>query len=90
MLRPILTLFVLAVLAACRAAPPDDPTAGPICAAEAFRHHVGQPLAGLDIATLPEPYRIIGPDTAVTLDHRPDRLNVTHDDKRVITNISCG
>ena len=34
--------------------------------------------------------RPIGPDTAVTRDHRPDRVNVEIDRNNTITGITCG
>ncbi|TVQ00172.1 MAG: hypothetical protein EA338_05830 [Roseinatronobacter sp.] len=60
------------------------------CMAAEFQQYVGQPLSALDKDELLQPDRIIGPDTAVTMDFRPERLNVEHDDERVITRIYCG
>ncbi len=90
--RHVLPLLALVALAACRpeTAEPPAPETPEICAAQEFRHLVGQSLDRLDIRTLPQPYRIIGPDMAVTLDYRPERLNVTHDAKRIIESIACG
>ncbi|WP_372015103.1 I78 family peptidase inhibitor [Pseudoxanthomonas sp. 10H] len=34
--------------------------------------------------------RPIGPDTAVTRDHRPDRVNVEIDRNNTITRVTCG
>lgn len=60
------------------------------CMAAEIQQYVGQPLSALDRDDLPQPHRIIGPDTAVTMDFRPDRLNVEHDNARIITRIFCG
>ena len=34
--------------------------------------------------------RIIGPDTAVTMDHRPDRLNIEVNGSGIIERVYCG
>jgi hypothetical protein len=34
--------------------------------------------------------RVVRPGEAVTLDYRPDRLNVRRDDDDVIAEIACG
>ncbi len=50
--------------------------------------------AGGDEGPCPEllgrPFRVIGPDSAVTMDYNPDRVNIYHDDNYVITQISFG
>ena len=60
------------------------------CIAADIQDSVGMPLAELDIQSLPQPNRIIGPDMAVTMDWNPTRLNVEHDAARIITRIYCG
>lgn len=60
------------------------------CPAAQYQRYVDKPLASLDVKSLPEPYRIIGPGMAVTLDYRTDRLNVSHDARGIIRRISCG
>lgn len=47
----------------------DEPEA---CMAAEIQEYVGQPLSTLDQTDLPQPHRIIGPDTAVTMDFRPE------------------
>ncbi len=76
------------VLAACQptAAIPDD---GDLCGASAYAGLVGQPLAAVTLPADPGA-RIIGPDTAVTLDFRPDRLNISTDSAGTIVRVSCG
>ena len=34
--------------------------------------------------------RIIPPGTMVTMDYRSDRLNISYDEKKIITKIDCG
>lgn len=92
MLRLVLPAIAALALAGCQipeedAPMPDTPE---LCAAEEYQHYIGQPLARLDISTLPEPYRIIAPGMAVTLDHRPERLNISHDAQGIIRRITCG
>ncbi len=83
----------LLALAACQTAPTgeeqmtDQP---PSCIAPDLQGSVGQRLSTLDQTQLPEPKRIIGPGTAVTMDYRSDRLNVQHDANGIITRIFCG
>ena len=35
-------------------------------------------------------FRIVGPDTMVTQDYRPDRLNIDFDGQQIITRFRCG
>lgn len=50
--------------------------------------------AGGDEGPCPElldrPFRVIGPDSAVTMDYNPDRVNIYHDDENLITKITFG
>lgn len=39
---------------------------------------------------LDRPFRVIGPDSAVTMDYNPDRVNIYHDDENLITKITFG
>ncbi len=72
------------VLAACEATQTED-----ACGADDYRGLVGQPLAAV---TLPADLgaRIIGPDTAVTMDFRPERLNIAVDGSGIIERVYCG
>ena len=87
--------FVLAAallaLAACQTEEtavqqPDTDT----CGAAALSARIGTPVQDHSFDDATRPYRIIPPNSAVTMDHRPDRLNVDVDDKGVITRIWCG
>ena len=81
LLPPTLLLPSL-LLAAC--GPEEDP-----CGAVAAAGLVGTQVAG---ARLPEgrPVRVVGPDTMVTMDFLPDRLNVEVDAAGAITGLRCG
>ena len=72
------------VLAACEATLTEG-----ACGANEYQGLVGQPLAAV---TLPAEIdaRIIGPDTAVTMDHRPDRLNIALNGSGIIERVYCG
>ncbi len=35
-------------------------------------------------------YRVIPPDTAVTMDYREDRVNIDVDKDNIVTNVRCG
>jgi len=76
------------LLSACQM--PDVADEPETCMAAEIQQYVGQPLSALNQNDLPQPNRIIGPDTMVTMDFRPERLNVEHDRARIITRIYCG
>ena len=83
-MRPVLVTCL--VLAACGPIPPEPRNA---CGAFGYQSLVGQPLAAV---TLPAELgtRIVGPDTAVTLDHRAQRLTIEVDGSGRITEVRCG
>ena len=60
------------------------------CDAAAYQYLVGQSRASLQGQVLPAPVRLIGPGTAVTMDHNPGRLNLRYDARGVIREVSCG
>ena len=89
--------LALGLLAACAAppAPPADtstprvPDTGDACGASGYAGLVGRPLAAV---TLPADLgaRIVAPDTVVTMDIRPDRLNIATDAGGIVTRVYCG
>lgn len=85
-MRPILIASLLA-LAACDGLP--GQTAEDACGAAGYQGLVGQPLAAI---TLPADLdaRIIEPDTAVTLDYQPTRLNIYVGEDGLVDRVSCG
>lgn len=79
-------------LAACRIdpAPPAGFTPAPdACGAAALQGLVGQPASVLERMRFDGPVRIIRPGMAVTLDYRPDRLNIAIDDRERIARVHC-
>lgn len=72
------------VLAACEATQTEE-----ACGADDYQGLVGQSLAAVTVPAELDA-RIIGPDTAVTMDHRPDRLNIAVDGSGIIERVYCG
>lgn len=81
------------VLSACNLPAEQDPqpfAEGADCAAEEYQVYRWQKVEVLDDLTLPRPFRVIGPDMAVTMDFRPDRLNIAYGKTGRIERIYCG
>ncbi len=92
-MRFALISLPLLALAACQTTQRDSDQAradGPTCIADQLQDHVGQPISALDHNSLPQPMRVIGPGTAVTMDYRIERLNIEHDQSEIIQRIYCG
>ena len=68
-----------------------DPAPEPqLCAAEAYQVLVGQPIGGVHTDSLPEPHRVYGLGDPVTLDYRPNRLNIVVGEDGAILEVKCG
>ncbi|MGY6663329.1 MAG: I78 family peptidase inhibitor [Glycocaulis sp.] len=97
MIRYAATFASLAMLAACATAV-DGTDGGEVidrsgsgdCPAAQFQLLVGQMRGEIDTSTLPVPYRIYGRDDAVTMDYRPDRMNIVIGDNGRVERVSCG
>lgn len=99
-----LTLITTAIaapvlLSACVSGPKEAPVPdGPAlveCYAEPAQPFVGKlstPERNVEIQRLTgaRSLRWIGPGMAVTMDYRPDRVNVFYDEQKFVTQISCG
>lgn len=59
------------------------------CGAEALQSLLNQPIEDVR-AQLPDTARILPPDSVMTQDFRPDRLNVDLDAEGMITRFWCG
>ncbi len=59
------------------------------CGADALQGLVGQPASVLETMRFGTETRIIRPGTAVTMDYRPDRLNIDIDAREWITRVYC-
>lgn len=96
MIRHLTAFASLALLAAC--ATTDgmseddvvDRSGARECAAQQFQLLLGQLRDEVDTSTLPVPYRIYGPGDAVTMDYRPDRMNVVIGDDGRVERVACG
>lgn len=85
-------LFALPVLALAACIEPETPAEEPIptaCGAAGFEGLVGQPEAVLSNMQFPIGTRIIRPGTAVTMDFRPERLNIEIGENRRIEKVGC-
>ncbi|MCR4378678.1 MAG: I78 family peptidase inhibitor [Rhodospirillales bacterium] len=83
-------LCVLPILAACSSsAQGQTPPAFASCEAAAvyYKSLIGKPLAGTITF---KPHRVIKPNSAVTMDFNPGRLNIYTDAKGVIIDARCG
>ena len=81
----------LGLLVACLPIEPDA-SAGPdlaTCGADALQGLVGQPASVLQTMRFGQETRIIRPGMAVTMDYRPDRLNIEIDRSERIVRVHC-
>ena len=76
---------------------PDAPIVDPLkaCDVSAAQYAVGKPFTEALAAELRKKIgsnavRVISPGTMVTMDYRGDRLNISYDERKIITDISCG
>ena len=60
------------------------------CNASQLQDYVNAHIDSMSVANYSDSYRVIRPGDAVTMDYRPDRLNVYLDDADVIERIACG
>lgn len=82
--------------------PPTDPAASPpptdsaalppedACNVAQYASLVGRPATDADVPAASPAVRHIRPDTQVTMDYRPDRLNIDINADGVITGFRCG
>jgi|TARA_R110000744_G_scaffold77899_4_gene153676 hypothetical protein len=97
--RILLPVLAALVVSACAATgndsselimPPDFETVTDSCGAGARDYLIGQSLGEVDLDSLARLVRPIHPGQPVTMDHRPDRLNLDLDGDGVIVRIWCG
>ena len=60
------------------------------CGAEEMSHLMGIGRAQLETIAFSQPYRILGPNDAMTMDFRGDRVNFALDESGTVTRIFCG
>ena len=100
MIRTLVILVAGLTLTACATTASTvnpDAGAGPVpapqpqpCAAEAYQVLVGQPVGGVHTDSLPRPHRVYGQGDPVTMDYRPDRLNIVVGEDGSIIEVKCG
>lgn len=91
-MRKLLIAMSVAALAGCV---PDEKSAEPDasalnCGKAELAHLVGDPVESYDFKALDQDVRILPPGSVMTMDHRPDRLNVDVDGEDRITRLWCG
>lgn len=79
-------LLLVFSMAACAAPAQETDT----CGAAGYQALIGQPESAFATMTFPDTTRFIGPDTAMTMDFDPERLNFYIDDGGRITAVRCG
>lgn len=82
--------FVLAVVIACDSSQAiDAPPNKRECAAEQFSNLIGKDQGALKKVNLPDPHRIIAPNSAVTMDYSETRVNFMIGETGLIESIKC-
>ena len=60
------------------------------CSSDAVQSLIGSNIASVDTRPLAKTVRIIPPNSAVTMDYNPQRLNIETDARGVIVRMTCG
>ncbi len=60
------------------------------CAAARHQKLIGQPWGEIDPAALPRPLRVYRFGSRISMDYRPERLNVVLDDAGRVLKVRCG
>lgn len=60
------------------------------CGARNYAHFIGQKITTLEKTVILRPVRVIRPDTAATLDYKPERLNIIVSEAERIERLKCG
>jgi hypothetical protein len=66
-----------------------EATAQDTCGAAAHQALIGTPASGIDLASFPTGTRIITPETMVTQDFVPTRLNITTGTDGNVASLNC-
>jgi hypothetical protein len=66
-----------------------EATAQDTCGASAHQALIGTPASAIDLATLPAGTRIVTPETMVTQDFVPTRLNITTGTDGNVASLNC-
>lgn len=86
---PAALLLSALALPACAQQPPgaEEENTPALCKAQS---HIGQPVDAIPEGELTQPYRVLRPGDAATMDYNPRRINVLIDENGIITQIHCG
>lgn len=91
---PFAAVVVLPLLLAACVTPAPAPGPGQVdlssCSADAVQSLIGSNIASVDTRPLAQTVRIIPPNSAVTMDYNPQRLNIETDARGVIIRMTCG
>lgn len=60
------------------------------CGQSEVLHLIGKDQSILSLTDLPKPYRILTPNTVMTMDMRPERLNIYINGHGEIEKLTCG
>jgi hypothetical protein len=60
------------------------------CGMEEVQHFVGQPRTSVPRSAMPDNYRVVGPNSPVTMDYRADRLTIRVNEQDVVESMVCG
>ncbi len=88
-MRAFSVTLLMLPLGACIAQVPAGPDLTASCGAESLQGLVGQPESVAAAMAFAREVRIIRPGTAVTMDYRPDRLNIVIDAGGKISAVHC-
>lgn len=88
--RILIGAGLLSALAACMPVTEETETVADACGASGLQGLVGQPVAQQDFSGVGAARRVMAEGSAMTMDYREDRLNVTYDRGGRITRIWCG
>lgn len=94
-MRNLAILSAVSLLAACTTTSEASRQPADLCGADKAKSSIGQSYtveigARLQDVSGAKSMRVIRPGQAVTMDYRPDRLNVELDETDRISRISCG
>ncbi|MEX0970479.1 MAG: I78 family peptidase inhibitor [Paracoccaceae bacterium] len=84
------TLFAVPFLALAACDTAAIPAGEDACGASALQDLVDQPADRLATMRFVAPMRVLRPNSAATMDHRPERINIAVDNRGVITSVTCG
>ena len=84
-MKVLIPILPLLLATACAAPAPSDGS----CGAARWSGDLGRDAASLS-KPADRPWRVVGPDTMVTMDYRPERVNFRTDADGRLTEVTCG